>query len=251
MYPPVCPVIHWYVCPVLGEPAVVLYFVAGLLHYGSMARPASAHSDPQRPSNHSACPLPSDVCGGLREHQSQCVSVRVVGQLRCPACHLLMPPGCLLQPPSVLPLGSQSRRGIGPGKRELFHLTFGSSRGGSLEMTDDDSAIRALTQFPLPKNLLAKVIQIATSSSTAKVSWVSQKCGWLGHVWFSSRPGRMGAVGGLGGWSSGYRIEVTQGLGVGWSGGGRPVSPSVAAGVEGRGAGRHLAEMCISSLLPG
>lgn len=43
-------------------------------------------------------------------------------------------------------------------------------------MTDDDSAIRALTQFPLPKNLLAKVIQIATSSSTAKVSWLSQKC---------------------------------------------------------------------------
>lgn len=43
-------------------------------------------------------------------------------------------------------------------------------------MTDDDSAIRALTQFPLPKNLLAKVIQIATSSSTAKVSWVSYKC---------------------------------------------------------------------------
>ncbi|OWK02469.1 DHX30 [Cervus elaphus hippelaphus] len=42
------------------------------------------------------------------------------------------------------------------------------SRGGSFEMTDDDSAIRALTQFPLPKNLLAKVIQIATSSSTAK-----------------------------------------------------------------------------------
>lgn len=40
-------------------------------------------------------------------------------------------------------------------------------------MTDDDSAVRALTQFPLPKNLLAKVIQIATSSSTAKVSWVS------------------------------------------------------------------------------
>jgi ATP-dependent RNA helicase DHX30 len=43
-------------------------------------------------------------------------------------------------------------------------------------MTDDDSAVRALTQFPLPKNLLAKVIQIATSSSTAKVSWVSWKC---------------------------------------------------------------------------
>lgn len=43
-------------------------------------------------------------------------------------------------------------------------------------MTDDDSAIRALTQFPLPKNLLAKVIQIATSSSTAKVSWLSSKC---------------------------------------------------------------------------
>lgn len=43
-------------------------------------------------------------------------------------------------------------------------------------MTDDDSAIRALTQFPLPKNLLAKVIQIATSSSTAKVSWVSWEC---------------------------------------------------------------------------
>lgn len=37
-------------------------------------------------------------------------------------------------------------------------------------MTDDNTAIRALTQFPLPKNLLAQVIQIATSSSTVKVS---------------------------------------------------------------------------------
>lgn len=46
-----------------------------------------------------------------------------------------------------------------------------SSRGGSsIEMTDDTTAIRALTQFPLPKNLLAQVIQIATSSSTVKVS---------------------------------------------------------------------------------
>lgn len=36
-------------------------------------------------------------------------------------------------------------------------------------MTDDNTAIRALTQFPLPKNLLAQVIQIATSSSTVKV----------------------------------------------------------------------------------
>lgn len=45
-----------------------------------------------------------------------------------------------------------------------------SSRGGSsIEMTDDNTAIRALTQFPLPKNLLAQVIQIATSSSTVKV----------------------------------------------------------------------------------
>ncbi|KYO33304.1 putative ATP-dependent RNA helicase DHX30 isoform D [Alligator mississippiensis] len=44
-----------------------------------------------------------------------------------------------------------------------------SSRGGSsIEMTDDTTAIRALTQFPLPKNLLAQVIQIATSSSTVK-----------------------------------------------------------------------------------
>lgn len=55
-------------------------------------------------------------------------------------------------------------------------------------MTDDDSAIRALTQFPLPKNLLAKVIQIATSSSTAKVSGGSGNCvwvgSWLGRVWF-------------------------------------------------------------------
>ncbi|KYO33303.1 putative ATP-dependent RNA helicase DHX30 isoform C [Alligator mississippiensis] len=43
------------------------------------------------------------------------------------------------------------------------------SRGGSsIEMTDDTTAIRALTQFPLPKNLLAQVIQIATSSSTVK-----------------------------------------------------------------------------------
>ncbi|XP_026952878.1 ATP-dependent RNA helicase DHX30 isoform X2 [Sagmatias obliquidens] len=48
------------------------------------------------------------------------------------------------------------------------HTPLRDSRGGSFEMTDDDSAIRALTQFPLPKNLLAKVIQIATSSSTAK-----------------------------------------------------------------------------------
>uniref|UniRef100_A0A8D2MEW9 RNA helicase n=1 Tax=Zonotrichia albicollis TaxID=44394 RepID=A0A8D2MEW9_ZONAL len=44
-----------------------------------------------------------------------------------------------------------------------------ASRGGSsIEMTDDNTAIRALTQFPLPKNLLAQVIQIATSSSTVK-----------------------------------------------------------------------------------
>ncbi|XP_064130682.1 ATP-dependent RNA helicase DHX30 isoform X4 [Loxodonta africana] len=48
------------------------------------------------------------------------------------------------------------------------HTPLRDSRGCSFEMTDDDSAIRALTQFPLPKNLLAKVIQIATSSSTAK-----------------------------------------------------------------------------------
>uniref|UniRef100_A0A8C4VLS3 DExH-box helicase 30 n=1 Tax=Gopherus evgoodei TaxID=1825980 RepID=A0A8C4VLS3_9SAUR len=40
--------------------------------------------------------------------------------------------------------------------------------GASVEMTDDNNAIRALTQFPLPKNLLAQVIQIATSSSTVK-----------------------------------------------------------------------------------
>uniref|UniRef100_UPI00398F0B32 ATP-dependent RNA helicase DHX30 n=1 Tax=Pristiophorus japonicus TaxID=55135 RepID=UPI00398F0B32 len=33
-------------------------------------------------------------------------------------------------------------------------------------MTDDTSAMRALTQFPEPKNLLSKVIQIATTSST-------------------------------------------------------------------------------------
>ncbi|KAM9100920.1 ATP-dependent RNA helicase DHX30 isoform X3 [Sarcophilus harrisii] len=48
------------------------------------------------------------------------------------------------------------------------HTPLRDTRGGSFEMTDDDSAVRALTQFPLPKNLLAKVIQIATSSSTAK-----------------------------------------------------------------------------------
>ncbi|XP_061443761.1 ATP-dependent RNA helicase DHX30 isoform X1 [Rhineura floridana] len=40
--------------------------------------------------------------------------------------------------------------------------------GFCLEMTDDNTALRALTQFPLPKNLLAQVIQIATSSSTVK-----------------------------------------------------------------------------------
>ncbi|KAK9395958.1 putative ATP-dependent RNA helicase DHX30 [Crotalus adamanteus] len=40
--------------------------------------------------------------------------------------------------------------------------------GLSMEMTDDNTALRALTQFPLPKNLLAQVIQIATSSSTVK-----------------------------------------------------------------------------------
>ncbi|XP_058039176.1 ATP-dependent RNA helicase DHX30 isoform X1 [Ahaetulla prasina] len=38
----------------------------------------------------------------------------------------------------------------------------------SVETTDDNTALRALTQFPLPKNLLAQVIQIATSSSTVK-----------------------------------------------------------------------------------
>ncbi|KAG8138641.1 hypothetical protein E2320_001445, partial [Naja naja] len=41
-------------------------------------------------------------------------------------------------------------------------------RDTSVEMTDDSTALRALTQFPLPKNLLAQVIQIATSSSTVK-----------------------------------------------------------------------------------
>lgn len=70
-------------------------------------------------------------------------------------------------------------------------------------MTDDDSAIRALTQFPLPKNLLAKVIQIATSSSTAKVRRLSQECvleqppflayltqGWAGNQpWVWDRAG--------------------------------------------------------------
>lgn len=45
--------------------------------------------------------------------------------------------------------------------------------GLSTEMTDDNTALRALTQFPLPKNLLAQVIQIATSSSTVKVSCCS------------------------------------------------------------------------------
>uniref|UniRef100_A0A8D2L306 DExH-box helicase 30 n=1 Tax=Varanus komodoensis TaxID=61221 RepID=A0A8D2L306_VARKO len=40
--------------------------------------------------------------------------------------------------------------------------------GFSVDMTDDNTALRALTQFPLPKNLLAQVIQIATSSSTVK-----------------------------------------------------------------------------------
>lgn len=85
-------------------------------------------------------------------------------------------------------------------------------------MTDDDSAIRALTQFPLPKNLLAKVIQIATSSSTAKVSWVSQKCGWLGHVWFSSRPGRMGTRGLWEGGAAGteWKSHKSSGSGLAW-----------------------------------
>lgn len=62
-------------------------------------------------------------------------------------------------------------------------------------MTDDDSAIRALTQFPLPKNLLAKVIQIATSSSTAKVSRVSWKCVWVGS-WLVVSAGPRDQVGG-------------------------------------------------------
>lgn len=52
----------------------------------------------------------------------------------------------------------------------VSNCSLPSSRGGSsIEMTDDNTAIRALTQFPLPKNLLAQVIQIATSSSTVKV----------------------------------------------------------------------------------
>lgn len=85
-------------------------------------------------------------------------------------------------------LGSASRAQEG---KSFFTATFDPPRGGSFEMTDDDSAIRALTQFPLPKNLLAKVIQIATSSSTAKVRssfWSMWGWGWaggLGCVWLS------------------------------------------------------------------
>ncbi|XP_048384755.1 ATP-dependent RNA helicase DHX30 isoform X2 [Stegostoma tigrinum] len=40
------------------------------------------------------------------------------------------------------------------------------SRAVQRTMTDNTSAMRALTQFPEPKNLLSKVIQIATTSST-------------------------------------------------------------------------------------
>lgn len=62
-----------------------------------------------------------------------------------------------------------------PLEREDLAAAFSSLSccrdGFSLEMTDDNTALRALTQFPLPKNLLAQVIQIATSSSTVKVSW--------------------------------------------------------------------------------
>lgn len=64
-------------------------------------------------------------------------------------------------------------------------------------MTDDDSAIRALTQFPLPKNLLAKVIQIATSSSTAKVSCLSQKCTFLCCLPWAQQEGSLGCGAGL------------------------------------------------------
>ncbi|XP_078396973.1 ATP-dependent RNA helicase DHX30 isoform X1 [Cetorhinus maximus] len=54
---------------------------------------------------------------------------------------------------------------------EFLSVTDKASQSKSMSralrdiMTDDTSAMRALTQFPEPKNLLSKVIQIATTSS--------------------------------------------------------------------------------------
>lgn len=86
-----------------------------------------------------------------------------------------MPPACLSYQHCVPALKSQ--RNLPRKTADFFTSTVCPHRGGSFEMTDDDSAIRALTQFPLPKNLLAKVIQIATSSSTAKVSQLPRSVG--------------------------------------------------------------------------
>ncbi|KAF2986988.1 hypothetical protein EK904_009360 [Melospiza melodia maxima] len=62
-----------------------------------------------------------------------------------------------------------------------------SRGGGSIEMTDDNTAIRALTQFPLPKNLLAQVIQIATSSSTVKTKICKLTLRWPCPMTFAAK----------------------------------------------------------------
>lgn len=128
------------------------------------------------------CPAPAPALFSGAERQLCCVLERVTGQAAKPSPRS----ACWTQS-----LGGGQRR------RRPFLPDLGLPRGGSIEMTDDDSALRALTQFPLPKNLLAKVIQIATSSSTAKASGAPEvPAGGRppGHVW-SPGPGRREAAG--------------------------------------------------------
>nr|XP_033787835.1 ATP-dependent RNA helicase DHX30 isoform X2 [Geotrypetes seraphini] len=48
------------------------------------------------------------------------------------------------------------------------HRSRKDTRSPAIEMPDDDIALKALSEFTLPKNLLSNVIQIATSSSTVR-----------------------------------------------------------------------------------
>ena len=156
--------------PVWGQPAVAVssgWALARQQHGPSLQLTlepfrALATALPARCSRSLVC------LGGLRARPVCCVSVRgPQAKWRCP--HLL---AAHCSDAASEPLGFRAGE-TGLGRERFFTYTFGPLRGGSFEMTDDDSAVRALTQFPLPKYLLAKVIQIATSSSTAKVSWVS------------------------------------------------------------------------------
>ncbi|XP_029444042.1 ATP-dependent RNA helicase DHX30 isoform X2 [Rhinatrema bivittatum] len=52
--------------------------------------------------------------------------------------------------------------------QEESYSSLGDTRSAAVEMSDDAGALRALSQFSHPKNLLSTVIQIATSSSMVR-----------------------------------------------------------------------------------